>query len=966
MHGFYSRFLESAEKFPDRIAAELQRTSGEVEPLTYAELRDKAESVGRWLRDSGMSEGARCAILAANHPLWVAAYLGVMAAGGVSVPLDTAFNAHQVNKLLWDSGSTIIFTDSKHLPVVEQAVGETLVRIVMIDGSGEGRYSNLLSMFASQPGKTGRSGNPQLQSEDFTPALREPDDLAVLMYTSGTTADPKGVMLTHGNLLAEAESVFRFISVSERDSILAVLPLFHALAQMANLLLPFAAGARVVYLEELNTTELLRALSERNVTLFCCVPQFFYLIHERVMQEVRKRGLAARLAFRAMMSVSAAGRRIGLRGLLGKLFFARIHKLLGPRMRYLITGGSAFDPKIGRDLERLGFNVLQAYGLTETSGGATVTPPADNVLGSVGKPLPGVQVKILDPQPAEGIPLPVGEVAISGGIVMKGYYNRPDATAQVLRDGWLLSGDLGYLDARGNLFITGRRKEMIVLSSGKNIYPEELEAQYLKSPFIREICVMGLTNRPGEPFSERLHAVIVPNFDVLRERKIVNAREVIRFDVENLSMELPSTKRILSFDLWPDPLPRTTTRKLKRFEIQRRVVAGERSAAGAAAEATSTAAEEPTAEEALWLSQPEAQQAVAIIRNASKAHKPVMPSANLELDLGFDSMERVELVVSLEREFGVEVEDSVISQVYTVRELVDTLLHARGLASTASGMTTNGAGPRSSPSSAAGWDSVLATAPEDPAVNQALHTSLVFTFIWFVLAKVALLFVRVFFGLEVSGREKLPRKGPFILSPNHQSFLDGPVVAGLMPWRLFKDMFSVGTSEIFGKHFAFGFFHLLARTFKLVPVDPDSNLVNAMRAGACGLRQGDNLVLYPEGERSIDGTPKRFKKGAAILSTHLQVPIYPVALEGFYSAWPRTHKLPRRARLHVRFGDPIHPPVTSVTDSARLIDPAAAPAPHSPEETYKQLTEQLRNAVVDMWQSMREKQPEPETVSVGD
>lgn len=476
---------------------------------------------------------------------------------------------------------------------------------------------------------------------------------------------------------------------------------------------------------------------------------------------------------------------------------------------------------------------------------------------------------------------------------------------------------------------------------------------------------MGMLSRPGEPFSERLHAVIVPNFDVLREKKIVNAREVIRFDVENLSMELPSTKRILSFDLWPEPLPRTTTRKLKRFEIQKRVLAGERSGA---AESATHVAEEPTAEEAIWLSRPEVQRAITVIRDASKAEKPITPSSNLELDLGFDSMERVELVVALERELGAEADDKVISQVYTVRELVDAILQARDrLSTTAAGAAAETASPdgaRSSASrsaaSAAGWDAVLAAQPgadfnqaDASAVYKALHTSLFFTFIWFVLVKFAGLIVRVFFGLRVSGREKLPRKGPFILSPNHQSFLDGPVVASLMPWRLFKNMFYVGTSEIFGSHIFFGLPSLIARTLKLVPVDPDSNLVNAMRAGAYGLRQGNNLVLYPEGERSIDGTPKRFKKGAAILATHLNVPIYPVALEGFYDAWPRNQKLPRRAKLSVRFGDPILPS-----------DPASVTP--SPEEAYRQLTEKLRNTVVDMWESMREKQDQPEPVVAGD
>jgi long-chain acyl-CoA synthetase len=903
MHGFYNSFIQSVEKYPARIAAELQRPSGELQSHSYADLRNKAESVGRWLRESGMSEGVRCAIMAGNGPLWVAAYLGVLSAGAVAVPLDTAFNSTQVNKLLWDSGAVVIFTDAKHLSLVETAVQETLVRVVMVDGSGEGRYSNLMGMFAAGPG-------------DFKPAKIQDSDSAVIMYTSGTTSDPKGVTLTHANLLAEADAVFSFIEVSENDAILGVLPLFHSLAQMANLLLPYAVGARVVYLEETNTTELLRALSEREITLFACVPQFFYLIHERVMQEVKKRSAIARTGFKMLIRVSGMGRGIGLN--LGKLFFGKVHRLLGPKMRYLITGGSAFDPTIGRDLQRLGFNVLQAYGLTETSGAASCTHPKRNVMGSVGTALPGVQIRISDPEPAEGLTFPVGEIAISGGTVMKGYYNRPDANAEAIRDGWFYSGDLGYLDERGDLFITGRKKEMIVLSSGKNIYPEEIEAQYLKSPFIKEICVMGLQNRPGEPFSERLHAVIVPDFDVLREKKIVNAREVIRFDVENLSAGLPGSKRILSFDLWPEALPRTTTRKLKRFEIQRRVMAGEASGLDTANSAT----EEPTAEEAIWLAHPDVQKAIALIRAASKTKKPVMPASNLELDLGFDSMERVELVVALERELGAEADDKVISTVYSVRELVDTILQS----------SSGGSGTRPS---LPGWDAVLSSGPDDPTVLKPLHTSKVFTLIWFVLGRIVGVFLKIFFDLRVTGKDKLPKSGPFILSPNHQSFLDGPVVATQIPWRLFKDMFYVGTSEIFGQ----GFFKFLGRTFSLVPVDPDSNLVNAMRAGAVGLKQGKNLVLYPEGERSIDGTPKKFKKGAAILATHLKVPVYPVALEGFYEAWPRNRKLPRLAKLRVRFGDPIEP-----LDSI-----------HNAEDKYKEMTERLRTRIVGMWEALRDK-----------
>ena len=917
MHGFYNRFLMSAESFPAATATELQCTSGAVESHTYAELRQMGESVGRWLRDRGVASGVRCAITASNGPLWVASYLGIMACGATSVPLDTAFTPEQVNKLLRDSGAAFIFTDAQRLPAVEQALAGLSVQIILMDGAdangGPSSYPRLSQMFAAE-------------ARDFKPSDVSDNDVAVILYTSGTTSDPKGVMLTHKNLLAEAEAVFDLIFVGPTDAILAVLPLFHSLAQMANLLLPLAAGTRIVYLESMNTTELLRALTERGITLFVCVPQFFYLIHERVMQQVKSSSWAVRQAFRLMMGVSAAGRKLGIN--LGKLFFRKVHVLLGPKMRFLVTGGSAFDAGIGRDLKTLGFNVLQAYGLTETSGAAFCTPPNDNVLGSVGRPLKGVEVKIVGEEPGEDGARPTGEIAIRGDIVMRGYYNRPDATAESIHDGWLHTGDLGYLDERNNLFITGRKKEMIVLSSGKNIFPEEIEAHYLRSPFISEICVMGLKNRSGEPVSERLHAVIVPNFDVLRERKIVNTREVIRFDVEGLSMQLPGTKRILSFDIWRDPLPRTTTRKLKRFEIQRRVMAGE----GAEGQ-PSSAVEDLTAADALWLSDTNVQKAIAIIRTAGKAQKPVLPSSNLELDLGFDSMERVELVVQLERELGSEADDKLLSQVYTVRELVDTLLQAR-------------AGGASPAHKLAGWDVILATEPDDPKVIAALKSHLLLALFWFVVGKCVLLFVKIFFGLTVAGKENLPRKGPLILSPNHQSFLDGPIVAAVIPWRLFKNMFYVGTSEIFGR----GILNVLGRTFRLVPVDPDSNLVNAMRAGAYGLKQGNNLVLYPEGERSIDGTPKKFKKGAAILSAHMKVPIYPVALEGFYDAWPRHRNFPRPAKLHVQFGEPIRPPDCL----------------NNPEETYKQITETLRSRVTDMWIGLHENPGSSKTAAAAD
>jgi long-chain acyl-CoA synthetase len=902
MANFYNRFLQSVERWPDCVAVEIQRHSGELECLTYSELRQQAEALGSWLSTSGLERGSRCAILASNGPRWIGCYLGTVAAGMVTVPLDTAFSAEQVAKLLQASGSSLLFVDAKHLPVAQRAIADTPIRLLLLERSEshspEPNFEDIT--------QAGRNG--------FAPADAAGDDIAAILYTSGTTSDPKGVMLTHDNFHAETEGVFRLIDINTRDAILGVLPLFHALAQMANLLLPLAGGARIVFLESLNTSELLRALRERDITLFCCVPQFFYLIHERIQKEAGARGRLAERAFRWMLKVSRVAR--GFRLNLGKLLFRPVHATLGPKMRYFISGGSKLDPSIARDFYAMGFELLQGYGLTETTGGVLGTPPSANVIGSVGKPLGGVELKIRDPKSAEnGTGSAIGEILLRGPLVMKGYYGRPEATAEVLRDGWLHTGDLGYLDAHGNVFITGREKDIIVLSNGKNVYPDEIEAHYLQSPYIKEICVLGLQGRPGEPMAERLHAVVVPDFEVLRERKIVNARQIIRFDIETLSAQLPSTKRFLGFDIWQDDLPRTTTRKIKRFEVERRVRESQSTARAEGEELARNLSED----EQQWLSQPDVARAIAVVSRAADGDRQAHPRDNLELDLGLDSMERVELLVALEQELGASVPDAVVSEVYTVRELIDVVRQSVGR----SGRVQQ----------RAAWDSILNQDPTDPEVLAVAHRRPMAERFWFLLSRLAGLFVRDRFGLTVTGVEKLPKHGPFIISPNHQSFLDPPVLISVLPYSILRDAFYVGTSEIFGN----GVLRTVARSLKLIPVDPDANLVPAMRAGAYGLRHGKVLILYPEGERSIDGRPKVFKKGAAILATHLKVPICPVAMDGFFEAWPRGKGFQKFARLQIAFGDPIAPP--------QQVD--------NPEQTYESLTAELKARVMGMWLEMR-------------
>jgi long-chain acyl-CoA synthetase len=901
MQNFFEQFAWAADRNAGRVAIEVQRKDG-LDSVTYGRLREMAERTAAWLAVIGVGLGERCAILADNDAHWCGAYLGILRRGAVAVPMDAAYTASQVSTLLVDSGARVIFTTSKHLEAVRDArhAAASECRVVLLDSEAADTVA-----FEAMIG--GRMPAPPLPR---CPAALE--DPAVILYTSGTTSDPKGVVLTHGNLLAERAGAFDVVRVDERDVILGVLPLFHALAQMANLLLPFSIGARVVFLEALNTTELLRALRERGVTIFACVPQFFYLIHQRVTAEVGRARWPVRRLFAGLLALNRATRRMGVN--LGPLLFRKVHAVLGGKMRLMVTGGSRFDPQIGGDLYAMGFDILQGYGLTETSGAATLTRPGDPALETVGQPLPGNRIRIA---PREtGDEMADGEVLISGPVVMQGYFNRPDATAAALQEGWLHTGDLGRLDDRGRLIITGRKKEIIVLSSGKNIYPEEIEAVYRKSAFIKELCVLGLA-RPGEPAAERLYAVIVPDEQVLRERKIANVGDIIRFEVEGASVHLPHHKHVLGYEIWLEPLPRTSTGKIKRFEVERRVrdTEARRQTPGGAVLGDADRA---------WLAREDLTPILELVRQAARPGATVAPDANLELDLGLDSMERVELLTALEQRMGADIPEEELQRLYTVRQLAEGLLaHAKGV----------------SVEPTASWESLLAHDPaREASFREWLAPHVVVPAVLFGALKIMRLVLRPAVRVTLEGVEHFPARGPYLISPNHQSFLDPFFLISMLPYRIARQLFFVGAAEYFETPLT----RWLARQVNLVPVDPDAALVSAMQAGAAGLREGRILVLFPEGERAIDGSVRHFKKGVAILAQHLGVPIVPVALRGIYEIWPRNRALNWRALLpgagtevRLQVGAPVSPEPTESGDQA-----------------YRRLTADLRGAVTAMFDSL--------------
>lgn len=876
------------------MAVEIQRAQT-ADRWSYRQLHDAAVARSSWLTAHGVSAGDRCAILADNDAQWCATYLGILRTGAIAVPLDTNYSAAQVATIVRDASPCFIFVNDRLAGVAREGLAD-------LPGIPVADIHEVLPTVPTGP-----------------PVSRRDDSPAVILYTSGTTADPKGVVLSHGNLIAERDAAFQIVSITEADSILGVLPLFHALAQLANLLLPFAVGARVVFLETVNSTQLVKALGDQRITVFACVPQFFYLIHQRVMQEVARGGVLKRGVFRALLALSFRLRRLGLN--VGPRLFGRVHAVMGPQMRLFVTGGSKFDPAVGRDLYALGFTILQAYGLTETSGAATMNNPDEAHIDTVGRALPGQQLKTLPPDDEDLD----GEIAIRGPIVMQGYYNRPDATAAVMRDGWFLSGDLGRLDESGRLTITGRKKEVIVLASGKNIYPEEIEGYYRQSPFVKEICVLGLT-RDDDPTTERLYAVVVPNMELMTERKVVNAGDLLRFELEGQSIHLPNHKRVLGYDVWFEPLPRTTTGKLKRHEIEKRLRQKQRESARPRGEAP--------AADAQWADDAHTSVAVAVIANRAKG-AAIAPASNLELDLGLDSMERVELITELEQRFGVQLTEEQAHQIFTVGQLIDAVrpsdqtgtevVRARNATSVpvvdqVVDRVRNGISVADEAEDA--WAVMLRDLPPatDPTLSTLLEPRPFSAPFFFLITRVLrLLLPRV----AVTGLEHLPREGPYIISPNHQSYVDPFIVNGVLPYHVFRQLFFVGAAEYFETPLT----RWLAKQGNLMPVDPDANLVPAMKAGAFGLSHGKILMLFPEGERSIDGTVKRFKKGATILSRQLNVPIVPVAIKGAFEVWPRNRRLNWRVllpwsghRVHVAIGPPVRfdAGVTYADAAARL------------------------------------------------
>ena len=836
-----SLFLQSAERYPNNTAFNYFDQSWQT--ITYGKFLGKTRGIASHLIHAGVRKGDRIAIILENRHEWCASYLGVLMAGGIAVPMDAQLGANEVRNLLYDSGAVLVV----HSDRTETNV-KSEVRAINID-------------------------SPEFHEICRTP-FREhyPDltegDLASIVYTSGTTGTPKGVTLTHKNFCSDAEALISAGIVTHEDNVLSILPLHHTYAFMCTFLVPLLLGATITYPLGMKGPELISTMKERGVTVLVAVPQLLELIRNGIMKKFREMPTMVSVPLLLLLRISG-GLRKGMDINPGKILFASAHKAFGDRFRFFASGGARLDPMVKDDLEALGFTVLEGYGLTETSPVVTFNPVEKRKSGSVGRPLPGAEIKILNPSGTGE-----GEIAIQGPMVMKGYYRNPEATAQVIRDGWFLSGDLGYMDNEGYLFITGRAKEMIVLSSGKNVYPEEVEKAYQEIPLVKEICVTGIEK---EGLVESLHGVIVPNLDHARKERIGNISDSLKWAMNKVALTLPPYMRLKGFTISSEPLPRTPLGKLRRYMVKDMITKarGER--------------REAKGEDSSLLRDETGRVVAGCITPLLREKMQVHSSDNLELDLGLDSLQRIELVVALEKAFSFKLPETFASEVQTVGELVERIreFKAQGISGVEKPL----------------WEDIFtAEIPEEERRKIGLYQGRLEWVFSVVCIKLLKVFLRLFFRLEARGIENIPAF-PFIIAPNHCSNMDGFVVGLSVPLAVFKNLYLQGYQTYFQGWLP----SLFARLAHVIPIDPETFLSKALQLSSYVLKKNRALCIFPEGGRSIDGSLLEFKKGIGILAMEHNIPVVPLLIEGTFEALPRGALLPRFSKITLTIGKPLYP-----------------------------------------------------------
>ena len=538
--------INSAEKYRDNVAYKIDDKN-----ITYKEVKNNVDSLGTALTNKGL-QGKRIAIIGQNSYNWEIAYLSIVCGTGVVVPLDKMLPENELESLIKRSEVEAIFFDEKFEEVLEKISKKNDNNLKLLISMGERKKEKtLLQKDLIETGKQlVLNGN-----KEFINSKINDDKMNILLFTSGTTSKSKAVMLSHKNICSNIDAIGKTLNVDENDSFLSILPLHHVFECTVGFLFPLSVGAKIVFGRGLK--HIAQDLKDNQISVLLCVPAIYENLYKNIRKKFEKEGhleLLEELEEKAQNYSMQERRKI----------FKQIHESIDNNTKLLISGAAALDPEVEKTFRIWGFNLVQGYGLTEASPVISVESEENYRLSSIGKALPGIEAKIDNPD-IDGM----GELIVKGDNVMLGYLNDDEATKKVIKDGWLYTGDLAKIDEDGFIYICGRKKSVIVLKNGKNIFPEEMEKLVNKIEGVRESFIFGkTTNKTKGDIKLNVEIVYDKNEvqDIYKITTIDEIYEKFHEKIKQVNSTIPSYKAIKGIVFSEEPLIKTSTNKIKRDE----------------------------------------------------------------------------------------------------------------------------------------------------------------------------------------------------------------------------------------------------------------------------------------------------------------------------------------------------------------------------------------------------------------
>ena len=772
-------------------------------------------------------------ILMENRPEWIYTYFALWDRKAVPIALDSTSNGKEILYVLEDSEPKFIICSDETEKNVKEAVSlydKGQVTIINVDGHSIDEDKMEI-----------------IKKGDFELENPEGDSIATMLYTSGTTGFPKGVMLTFNNLSSELEGLEKKNLLEPSDQILALLPFHHVLPLTATVLIILKYQASIVFVKKIASKEILEALDKNNVTALVGVPRVFKLFYDGIKQQIDSKFIT-RAIYKLMTKIKSFKIR--------RKVFAKVHEKFGGELTFIVSGGAKLDPEIGEFYETLGIYVQEGYGLTETSPVIAVNTRKERKIGTVGKKLDNIEAKIVDE-----------ELWVKGPIVMKGYYNKPEKTAEVItEDGWFKTGDLASIDDEGYITIRGRRNSMIVLSNGKNIDPEKLENKVIEKSkrLIKELGVFG--------HNDKLVAIIVPDLLECRKQGITNIKAYIKNIVEDYNLTVHNYEKILDYKLYEEELPKTRVGKLRRFMLPELYLK---------TNVQKKKVEEPDNE------------VYRLLKDYIKKLKGIeaQPEENLELEIGMDSLDIVEFFAYVENSFGIQLDEEKFAEISNLKSLSEYINEKATKIE----------------SGEVDWKKIIEAAPPVEEKNRWATR---------VLRPLFDLTIKLYFRLKRVNRDKLSDK-PQIFVSNHQSFIDSLVLGSLLPAGILYNTIFLAIDWYFKK----GILKLLVSHGNVVLIDINKNIKKSVEEIAGNVKAGKNVLIFPEGARTKDGKVAEFKKVFAIIAKELNVDVQCLGIKGAFEAYSRYMKFPKPKKIEVAVLEKFKPEGTydEIVEKARNI-----------------------------------------------